>query len=611
MSVSLKCRECGNTATHPGDYCEYHYREFWKERWHPKNGWEAMRRFLFECFPDVFVESYGCPKHFEDMLRSMYDGFMNNKPISKNLSAFFIFRGGSKTTAARGGAAYALAYGLREYIIYRGSSANTAQTNFMDPLKSMISSPFFVEVFGNIIPPKGKGKFTERFWVLRNSCGTTVKCLGIDQPSRSSLARRKRPDWFIWDDTESIENTKTEDSRKNLIEKISGEDFGAAASDTSMGTFIQTPIHIDGLYFKIKAKKEFKKVEYWLYERDENGVFKVDNNGQKTPQWPEKFPLSWCLDQEKIYFTDGEEGKTSSIFNREYLGLIQRDEEKCILPELIQYATFDLKYEYNQNWIKVLTRNGKTEFPQKWESVDITLAVDPATSDLGKSCDTGAIWVFTTASGDVFFQTAFFGKYQNRDVLYNPAGVGYYEQMWRLEQLPNIQLKGIIGETFRCIIDKKPNRLVFESIGEYANTLKSIEDVKRGWYQATSDFDNHNFQVLYYKPGSSDEAKRDRIISSLQDIFNTGHGYLTGEPKKLTTDDNDNIGTIYPEKDLRYQLINLAFASKVDLADAAHMGALHRKRPGKIEYADIAYRPRDYEGAHSRSLVEEFHTSFL
>lgn len=610
MQIEMKCTKCNNEATHPNGRCKTHYAEYWIDRWHPKNGVEGLRRYLLECFPKHFDPAYSMPEHQLVATEVIFDALTNGKSIHENLIALYIFREGGKTTTVIGITTYAVAFNLIDYVSYRGLSHRKTISDFMDRLKPMFREDLFVEVFGELIPStrtikRGGGKNQESEVVFNNELNSKVKGLGLEQSNLGAVSRKKRIGLALWDDLESVDNVKTPESRQQTFEKVFGEDIPACDVTKSVGVYIGTPKHKDGMFYKIKNHPKFKKIEFWLYKKDENGNFLYDEQGARIPQWPEKFPLERCLQIESTYAGDPELGVP--LFNREYLGILENDEEKSIRKEWIQYRQCEYKHEIGQNWCLIKSQNGEPTFDRLYRPVHSVLAIDPATSMEGRACNTGGVTLDTLPNGERIVREYFHGKYQDRDVLIDPSRIGYYEI--ELDR-SNIQTPGIIGETFRCIIKNRPNVLVIENVTAYESLVKQIEEIKRRWFGLK--FPHIHFQVERYTPGRSDDEKIDRILAALRGFFEYRMMYLNGEFRDLRDDNGKIIATVKPMPELFSELTNLSSGMKVDIADALQMAARYSKPP-KEETLE-AKKKKAWEEKHESvepDMVVDFHESFL
>ena len=609
MSIQ-RCKHCKELAVKDG-LCLEHFRKFWIDRWHPQNGSDGLKNFLFDCYPDIFDPKFGYPPHMQEIVKTLFNGITSNKNVlENNLAALFLAREFGKSSNIAGVAAYGIGFKLFEFLCYRGLSMKKAQSDFMERLKNMISKknyPLYTLVFGEMLVKRRTAteKNTETEFITTN--GIKGICLGAEQESQGALGLKRRPQLFIWDDLESIENTKTEESRAHLYRKMFSEDIPACDSQKSFGIYLGTPKHREGLLKSIRQHPSFSKVDYWLYKTNPDGSYQYDEKGLKIPTWPEKFPLSKCQNIYNLYASNPQLGGLA-LYYREYEGKLDFDEDRSIKDEWIQYCECDIKYQYGTNWVKIHTING-VPVSRDWENCIIGLSVDPATSQKMKSCDTGGVIMITTSSGMRIVYKLFYGKYQNRDVMRPDVRMGYYEIEY--QNLERIQEKGIIGETFRHIIKFKPDYVVIEGVGNYDNIRKEVIGIYSNWYIKNPKFMNHRFQIHKYLPVGNDEGKVDRILNYVKPECEAGNLYLNGKIREITSDDGVALGKLYPMQELKDQLLNITTITNKDLADALHFNIIYSKIPRDVKYDDKMVEEKYHTRHKPPDIVEMAHSVFI
>lgn len=573
------CKKCDQPVFLEGQsYCAKHYRDYWYDRWHPDNGWEAMKLCFFECFPKFFMEEYGAPDYAIEIIQSMHFGFTADRPVYDKQNAFFVFREGSKTTYVTAGAAYAAAYNLRGYINYRSASFRSAQKNFMDRFKNMIGTQLYMTVFGDLRPVKGMRnlKDTDHTMVLNNERRTRVGVLGLEQTSRSSVHMETRPDWVIWDDVESDDNSKTPESRDTIFMKYYSEDLPGTNKRTAMVTMVQTPIHPDGLYFKIKKAENVNVIERPIVKCDEFGQPIYDDDGMPVSQWPEKFPPDEILRLEKLICGDPEKGRI--IWNREYMLSMGTEEDRIISSSWIRYCKFTgPEYRFGRNWIRLDEIDGVPQLQPYWQPIHLVLGVDPAVTIEGKSCNTGGVLFGTLHDGTRVVIHAFYGKYSQRDVLKDAGNIGY-NQIELNES--NIVRHGIVGKIFRTCFMYKPDVVAVETIAAFKNVVYEVEQIKSAWYDRVCV--NHRMQIRRYDTSENTEMfkrkKIDRISSALRNDHEERRVLYGTTPKRITF-----MNELEPIDMLIAELVNLGIGSSMDLADAFHIGVYYSERPPKLD----------------------------
>ena len=609
MSIQ-KCKICKGDVLKDG-LCRDHYRQKWIDRWHPKNGSDGLKNFLFDCYPDIYEPKFGYPEHMNRIVTELFNGMVSNKSVLEhNLVALFLFREAGKSSNVAGAVAYGIGFKLFEFICYRGLSMKKAQSDFMQRLKNMISPknyPLYTLVFGEMLVNRKTltERNTETEFITRNGIKGII--LGAEQESQGSLGLKRRPQLFIWDDLESIENTKTEETRGHLYRKIFSEDIPACDSQKSFGIYLGTPKHREGMMKALQSNNGFRKVEHWLYRTNPDGSYQYDERGMKVPTWPEKFPLNKCQNIYDLFASDPGRGGLS-LYYREYEGKLDFDEDRSIRDEWIQYCECDLKHQFGMNWVKVKSINGEP-VERDWQACNVGLSVDPATSQKAKSCDTGGVLMITTPDGMRIIYRIFYGKYQNRDVMRSDVRMGYYEVEYN--NLDKIQERGIVGETYRHIIRYKPDYVVIEGVGNYDNIRKEVLNIYNQWYVKNPKFGNHRFKLYRYLPVGNVEDKVDRILNYVKPECEAGNFYLNGQVKVITNDEGQPIGKRYPMQELKDQLLGIATVTNKDLADALHFNIIYSRIPREVKYEDKMTASEKFYVKPTVDVVTMAHGQFI
>lgn len=564
--------------------CHKHY---YYDRWHPKHGPQALKRYLFECLPEWFDRTLGCPPFMMEAITLLYEGVMSEKgAMQGNALALFMWRGAGKSTLVKGVASWVIAYSLKEFIRYRGNTADGSANEFMDGLMDMMLSSIYTTVFGVLIQDNRSRSMEHRTRsrdvVCKNTVKTRINIKGADQTGLGALSKKKRVDWGIGDDMESMQNTRTPESRNKIKLKIIKEDLPACTERKSFYTYLTTP-HPDGTYDLIHtiAKKEglFKIVEYWIYKQDERGSWLLDEKGERVPQWPEKFPLEACKNKEKLICADPELGWP--VWNSEYLGILITDKERPIPEECIQYREYNYTNAYNQNWVTIKTQNGIPLAEQKTQTSFVVMGVDPAISEKGTACDSAGTILDVLWGFEIMYRTHFAGKYRLQDILHDHTQRnGHPIKNPREIELNhgNIKQEGIVGKVFRMIVEHKPDLVVVEDVSGYKTVYQIIEETRRLWY--LHEFRDHYFELLPFSPEINYDSKLDRISRSLRGDFETMNAYIRG---KLDGDKR-------PQERLIEQLVNLGNTKLVDIVDAASSARIHAKLPPEKKFLTAVKR---------------------
>lgn len=586
-------RGCPLPSTHSfkgkdgGSFCDEHTRERFLHRWDPSNGWKGLKNFLYECFPEKFDADGGCPPHVVVAIKTIFDGLTNKRSIFSNLAAFFMFRGIGKSTLVIGGVAYAAAFNLIEHVAYRGRSMNKAKVDFMDRIKAMFFDETFVFVFGNLVPgPKEPGtRWTETDIVLKN--GMKIRCFGIEQSSHGSLAGNRRVQFWIWDDVEDFENVKTVESREAIFVKLFGEDIPAADPIKSFGIYLGTPKHIDGLYSKIRNHGVFKKVEFWLFKKNVDGSFLLDAEGRRIPQWPERFSYEKCLQIESTVGL-GRSGKR--LFNSEYLGILEFDEDKAIPESMLRTIECKIEWRHGRNWCLIESIDGAPVRNQEWIACTVGISIDLATSFKATAHHTAGTVLVTLSGGWQIVYHMFFGKFRDHDVMPRTTGIGYYEVAMNRS---DIIMPGIVGECFRLPWEYKADYLVIDATGQQEQTARRVSDIKDNWYDRNKAFEGHRFTLHKSYRSRQSESKRDWILHAVQRYTDRGELFLRGKVKERLSDKGEVVGRTLPFPELVSQLVNLNSIESDDIVDSLAQNLDYSKVPKKDMLHEFEFRQKN------------------
>lgn len=514
----------------------------------------------------------------------VFEMFTNNKSVDYNLGALFVFRGAAKTTFLKGAVAYAVDFNIWDNIQYRGVTLEKVRSDFFDDLKEMFREPLHISVFGEMLIENKRHKSAKtqaNMVVFNNKAHTRVSIKGAEQSSRGALKKR-RLGWAIGDDIESQDNTKTEEARDLLYKKIWGEDIPACRADRSMFTYASTP-HPDGIYFRLKAHKNVKRVEHWLYKQDKDGRWLLDQNGNRIPTWPELYPLATCILKEQNYLEDTKLGR--SLFNQEFLGILTSDIDRAVPEHLIQYRLYDTEFKFGKRWAIIREENRcKIDFPV-YRPIFSVLAVDPGASLNPGACDTAGIVVDFMPNYNVMVRDSWAGKYRQRDILKFDGSAKYDEVEM---DFAKVAQEGAIGKTFRKIYEHRPNMVVIEVVGGFEHIWQEFDIIRSKYF--LKRFPDHYFQMVKYNPITDDRQKIDRIAQVLQSIFETRNGYINGEFKPIRDHQGNVVSFQKPQNQLIEQMINLGSMKLKDLADIFATAREHAQWPQDEDYTNVLKR---------------------
>jgi hypothetical protein len=560
MDKEISCRHCSKQAVWDG-LCHDHTKLYWHERWHYDNGWESIKLFGFECLPHLTNPAYGSCSFHDRAYKNFHYAFTQSENKLDALFALFGHREIAKTTLITVGAVYAIAFDLKKFIVYRGDSFGNAKKNFMNRFKSSLQKDKFLYVFGDLKPTRYDTgyKDTEGLVILKNKSRSLVVCMGLEQSTLSSVNEDGRIDMLFVDDIENKDNTKTVESVQYLREKLKGEDIPAL--DTPKGCLFAnlTPKVVNGLYQEIKANSSFKVNEAPLWKVDSNGEYILDPiDGRRIPEWEERYSKDYCERLEAFYSDTSENRK---MFAREYLLKTSTIDTKSIPEECIQFCVVKKKYEAGKNYIQITEVNGEPVSQPKWEAAYITFAIDPATSEEGKSCDSAGVVMATLSDCRRIVLDYFVGKYRCRDILKNPKAQGTYD----IElDLSNIEKKGVVGEMYRFAGHWTPDKVIVETVLEYMNTIREMQNSYQHWYTHRYP---HRFGWQSDNARGRNSKKRDEIYTVISTEAEYKRFFISGS-KKTGLDENGVFKKVIPMEPLYNQLVDMEETHKIDIADA-------------------------------------------
>ena len=572
-------------------FCVDHYRQSLKDKWDPSNGVDGIINFAFDCFPDLFERKYGLAGYHRKMLELILEGLNSGGYTNQNLFLIKAYRGSSKSTWMNVAIpAYCIAYNLKRFIVILNDSQAKAINVSMYRLREALSSDLFEFVFGNM-SFKAPDSKTEKVWnralfVCNNKVNTMVAGIGLSQSMRSKVSKTIRPDLLICDDMESEENTSTEDIRIKNSKRFWERNI-PAMDIHGMIVVIQTPVHPDSLYYELVNSGRFKLVDGWVYKQDEEGNFLRDESGSFIPQWPSRHPIEWIRDQEDLYRSNPKLGISS--FNQEYLGLLVTDETRQIKEEWLRYCQIVSTHYSGANWVSFASIDGlhrRAEDDEERYLVTRILAVDPATSEGAKACNTAGVVVDYHYDGRVVVVDYFFGKYATTDALKEWSG-----EMDNFEvcmDTSKIMTRGIVGETFRMANKWLVDKIVVEDVGAFAHVVNIMETTYRNWYSFRF---NHFIRWDRYNPaeGKYTKAKDDRILSAIMPATSSRRLFLNGKMVEL--------------KD---EIVNLGAWKSKDIVDALHINILASETPQKKTLLDNKVKKKRKQKA-PQTLEEVFY----
>lgn len=581
----MACQYCSKPDVASG-LCEDHYRIALYRKWSPDRGWQGLYDFGFDCFPQALMRERGHPDGLPFILENITSRILSRNGVLFNMMTAGCFRGYSKSTwLGNIVPLWCIGYGLKKFIVLMNDSMQKALSVSMHRLKLNMMSEYYTFVFGNMNPKAYRGadmpitKWNDSLILCNNRdlegrlYGTMVMGVGLNQSIRSMVGGNYRPDLLIMDDVESEKNTKSELVRDGNYDIFWNQDIPAMDSENGAICGMATPVHIDGMYFKIRKSSTFFFIEKPVYKKDEDGYFLRDENGDYVPEWPAFWPLSKCLATEQFY-RDSPRGVRG--FNQEYLLTLESDETRHVASSLIQYAKLDIKFHQGQNWCKIVEINGSPNTSDDslyYQPMHVVCAVDPAAVIKGKGCYSAILYLGTISDGRMFVLGYEFGKFNDVDILYdNKASEAYYIE----QNVSNIKTPGTLGVMFRGFNTYHPDVVAVETVNAYVFLYRRMVETMNHWYYPRHR--EHHCQIISYLPPQVD--KDDRIISIMKSVYGSGKIFHSGRIEYTYTASGQSR-TVIPMDELYHQVVNYGSWPSKDLADALSIAITHSKRPNQ------------------------------
>jgi len=212
--------------------------------------WERWLRALF---PSYTSYADGVPVPFGDHHRQFWAWLWAIERGIRPDAFFGIWsRGGAKSTSAEMGVAALGARGRRRYGWYVSGTEDQADAhlgNIADMLESKAMEQFYPEMADRAIGKYGNSKGWRRNR-LRTRAGFTVDALGLDKDVRGMKLEEQRPDFIVFDDIDSHDDTPATTEKK--IAMITHKILPAGAPDVAV-LGIQNLVIERGIFGQIAA----------------------------------------------------------------------------------------------------------------------------------------------------------------------------------------------------------------------------------------------------------------------------------------------------------------------------------------------------------------------
>ena len=252
----------------------------------------------------------------------------------------------------------------------------------------------FRSIFGYWGQHSAKGWTKDRV-VLKDN--TIILCKGTGQQVRGLKHGNQRPTFFVLDDPEDENNTKTKESMEwNLRWMLQGCD---PSLDAKKGRIlvIGTPQHENCMIETLSDMKGWTTMRYQSLNDDETEAL-----------WPELHNV------ESLKTKKEELGSINrlSVFYREYQCQVVGDEDQLFKDEYIQYYEGFVETQYDEEMaiLNITEQNGQKYEEPKQIPVYIFMGVDPASSTK-QTADYSAIVPIAVDSNDNRYVLPYYRKH--------------------------------------------------------------------------------------------------------------------------------------------------------------------------------------------------------
>ena len=208
-------------------------------------------------------------------------------PTKKRVS-IQAFRGGAKSTVGCEEATIILALlGVFRNGLIIGERYDRAVER-LEAIKYEIENNEVIhDIFGDC-----KGKIWKEGKIeLKN--GTVMQAVGRGQSMRGSKHRDQRPDYCVGDDIEDMDSVRTEEAKKATLAWFMSVVMPALDKNNHLIRIVGTPLETDSLMETLVEDDDWEglriPIEY------------IDENGERQPTWPDRFPLE-DIDEIKTRF---------------------------------------------------------------------------------------------------------------------------------------------------------------------------------------------------------------------------------------------------------------------------------------------------------------------
>ena len=234
------------------------------------------------------------PAEFHSTLLS--DWYSNDPRVAQS-----VFRGGAKSTIGEEACALTALFSLAKNIIIIGSSEARAKERLAAIKYELEYNEWINDIFDDVSGPT----WGETHIILKNL--TSIRALGWNQSMRGMKHLTWRPDLCWIDDPEDEENTKDEDAREKVINRLLSVIIPAVDAPNARIRVTGSILSSESLIPRLLRSSEWIVRNY--------PVKYVNAKGEWKSSWPSRRSMTWINNLENDYRALGK----YDIFEREYM----------------------------------------------------------------------------------------------------------------------------------------------------------------------------------------------------------------------------------------------------------------------------------------------------
>ena len=349
-----------NSPIHKDSLCHKHYL-IEKFRNNPNIDDLGIAKFAFYLFPEIFQIKYGMAQmHKEILWTILFDKEVWTKEDRNTVIA--TFRGAAKTSwcsfifpvyiaAMRPYGIKVAGYTLPDidYLVMKSKTGKSSGKSLYN-IHQAFGHSRFQALFGDLRPTvkevrDKQGKNASNILILNNSrylnednSAFILESLGINQQIRGTNFFGKRPKRVLYDDPETIDNTKTIERRANNKLDLLDETFGAVDDFKGGMIYIGNMVHSDCLLNHLLHTPGWKKLFYQITYKDKNDLDELGNPKEKST-WEQRYSMELIAKKKKYYLQHRELGELAWYKN--YYNIIKTTSNPLVRNAKITYFQRD------------------------------------------------------------------------------------------------------------------------------------------------------------------------------------------------------------------------------------------------------------------------------